>query len=111
MNTLNVAGPAVLFGFIFRKSVLSPSSWICSSGSFAAGFLAITLTALMVAAALLLTNAQTYKVAAYTIIISHIPVMLIEGAVALLCVRFLRKVKPEILQGALKAAPDAPAEA
>jgi cobalt/nickel transport system permease protein len=101
VNTLNVAGPAVLFGWLFRKAILSPNVMASSVSSFAAGFLAITMTALMVCAALLMTDPVTYKVAAYTILVSHVPVMFIEGAVALLCVRFVMKVKPELLRGAL----------
>jgi cobalt/nickel transport system permease protein len=103
VNTLNVAGPAVLFGAIFNKSIFSPKFWPSTLGAFATGFLAIALTAFMVFIALLLTDPVKYKTAAYTILVSHIPVMFIEGFVALLCVRFLRKVKPELLKNPLGA--------
>ncbi|MDR2386197.1 MAG: cobalt transporter CbiM [Deltaproteobacteria bacterium] len=97
VNTLNVAGPAVLFGWLFNKMIFSPKAWPSSLGAFATGFLAIALTAIMVFVALILTDPVKYKVAAYTILVSHVPVMFIEGIIALLCVRFLRKVKPELL--------------
>jgi cobalt/nickel transport system permease protein len=98
VNTLNVAGPAVLFGAIFNKVIFSQNVLSCTIGAFAAGFLAIALTSLMVSVDLILTDSNSYKVAAYTILVSHVPVMFIEGAVAILCVRFLKKVKPELLQ-------------
>jgi cobalt/nickel transport system permease protein len=103
VNTLNVAGPAVLFGAIFNKAIFSPKLWPSTLGAFATGFLAIALTAFMVFIALILTDPVKYKTAAYTILVSHIPVMFIEGFVALLCVRFLRKVKPELLKNPLGA--------
>ncbi|MDR2443999.1 MAG: cobalt transporter CbiM [Deltaproteobacteria bacterium] len=101
VNTLNVALPAVLFGFIFRPMVMNPKTSVCSVGSFAVGFLSISLTALMVCAALLLTDPVSYKLAAMTILVAHVPVMFIEGVIALLCVRFVKKVKPELLRDAL----------
>jgi len=101
INTLNVAGPAVLFGFIFNRMIFSENKWQSSVGSFGAGFLAIGLTAVMVSLALIMTDPEKYKIAAYTILVSHVPVMFIEGLVALLCVRFLKKVKPELLRNPL----------
>jgi cobalt/nickel transport system permease protein len=103
VNTFNVAGPAVLFGFIFRKMIFSPSLRTSAIGSFAAGFLSIGFTALMVFAALMLTDPVKYKVSAYAILASHVPVMFIEGFVAMFCVRFLMKVKPELLSRPLGA--------
>lgn len=101
VNTLNVAGPAVLFGFVFNKMIFSENRWQSSIGSFCAGFLAIGLTAVLVSVALILTDPEKYRIAAYTILLSHVPVMFIEGLVALLCVRFLKKVKPELLRNPL----------
>ena len=101
VNTLNVAGPAVLFGFIFNSMIFSESGRRSSIGAFSAGFLAIGLTALLVSVALIITDPVKYKIAAYTILVSHVPVMFIEGAVALVCVRFLKKVKPELLRNPL----------
>ena len=101
VNTLNVAGPAVLFGWLLRRPILGPSPWACSLAAFAAGFLSIAMTAAMVCLALLLTNPVNFKAAAYLVLASHAPVMAIEGAVALMCVRFVKKVKPELLAEAM----------
>ena len=101
VNTLNVAGPAVVFGFLFNQLIYSDNIRRSSIGAFSAGFLSIGLTAVMVSVALILTDPVKYRVAAYAILVSHVPVMFIEGAVALLCVRFLKKVKPELLHNPL----------
>ena len=63
VNTLNVAGPAVLFGFVFNRMIFSENKWRSSLGSFGAGFLAIGLTAIMVSLALILTDPEKYKIA------------------------------------------------
>jgi cobalt/nickel transport system permease protein len=97
VNTLNVAGPAVLFGFIFRKMVLSEKVALSSISSVATGFLSIALTALMVGVALYASNPANYSTAAKTVFVAHIPVMIIEGIITLLVVRFLKRVKPELL--------------
>lgn len=101
VNTLNVAGPAVLFGFAFNRMIFSENRWRSAIGSFCAGFLAIGLTAVLVSMALILTDPEKYRIAACTILVSHVPVMFIEGLVALLCVRFFKKVKPELLRNPL----------
>jgi len=105
LNTLNVAGPAVLFGCIFNRLIFSENSLKSSLGAFMTGFLAMGLTAIMVGVALVLTDPVKYKIAAYTIWVSHVPVMFIEGAIALLCVRFLKRVKPELLRNPLAKGP------
>lgn len=97
VNTLNVAGPAVLFGAMFRNMILYGNMSRSSLGAFSAGFLAIGLTAVMVSVALFLTDPVKYKVAAIAILTSHVPVMFLEATITLLCVRFLKKVKPELL--------------
>lgn len=105
VNTLNVAAPAVIFGAAFSRLIFSENKWRSSIGSFLTGFLAIALTSVMVGAALILSDPEKYRIAAYTILVSHVPVMFIEGLVALLCVRFLKKVRPELLRNAMDERP------
>ncbi|MDR2349675.1 MAG: cobalt transporter CbiM [Deltaproteobacteria bacterium] len=97
VNTFNVAGPAVLFGFLFRKTVLSDKLVPSSLAAAGAGFFSIALTALLVGVALYASNPANYGAAAKTVFVAHIPVMVIEAIITLLVVRFLKKVKPEIL--------------
>jgi cobalt/nickel transport system permease protein len=101
VNTLNVAGPAVLFGFLFRKLVLMPSIGISSLAAAASGFFSIALTAFMVGISLYASNPANYGTAAKTVLVAHIPVMIIEAIITLLVVRFLKKVKPELLMAGM----------
>ncbi len=103
INTLNVAGPGVLFAFIFHKMIMSDNLIKCSIGSFLAGALALGATAALVVLDLLLTDPIQYRAVAGAVMLAHIPVMLIEGVVALMCVRFFKKVKPEILYSVLES--------
>lgn len=103
VNTLNVAGPAVLFGFLFSKMIFSDNRSRASIGAFCAGFLSIGLTAVMVSITLFITDPVKYKIAAYTILVSHVPVMFIEGFIAFFCVNFLKKVKPALLESPFKS--------
>ena len=70
---------------------------ISMAASFLCGFGAVLLGSLMLAASLLFTE-EHFLVVAKIVIIAHLPVMVIEGLIAALCVRFLRRVKPEILE-------------
>ncbi|MDR2461221.1 MAG: cobalt transporter CbiM [Deltaproteobacteria bacterium] len=98
VNTFNVAAPAVLMGFLFRPMVIGDDAVKSSIGAAASGFLSVLLTALLVCISLYLSNTENFNIAAQAIFLGHIPVMIIEGIVTLLVVRFLKKVKPEILQ-------------
>jgi cobalt/nickel transport system permease protein len=97
VNTFNVAGPAVLFGFLFRWTIMGKNTLKYCAGAFASGFLSIALTALLVGVALYASNPQSYATAAKTVFIAHIPVMLIEGTITMIVIGFIRKVKPDIL--------------
>ena len=92
VNTTNIAIPAVICFYLFNHP--------CRSGAiyfpFLAGFLAILITAILIAAALVTTGEQ-FSEAAVTIAACHFPVMIIEGILTFFLVGFLRKVKPEIL--------------
>ena len=65
--------------------------------SFLCGSVSVLLGSLMLAASLALTG-DHFLVVAKIAVIAHIPVMVIEGLIAALCVRFLRRVKPEVLE-------------
>ncbi len=95
VNTINIAGPAVLCGFLFKSSVLKDSR-AQLIGSFCAGFFAMGFSAVCMAFSLWLTDQNFFKTAAI-LIISHLPVMVIEGLVTMVVVRFLARVQPDIL--------------
>lgn len=96
VNTFNVAFPAVLLGGVCRSCL----HWDYSLGRcacvFACGACAVLLTAVCVAICLTATG-ESFTSAAMIVILAHLPVAGIEGILTVLCVEFIRKVRPEIL--------------
>jgi cobalt/nickel transport system permease protein len=97
INTLNMALPAIICYTLFGKGIKSGNIIISSVASFLCGSIAVFLSSIMVALSLFFTGDQFITVAKI-IVIANLPIMVIEGIVALFCVRFLKKVKPEILE-------------
>lgn len=58
-----------------------------------------TISSGLVLALALLTTGEAFAGVAVAVLIAHIPIMLIEGAVVGACAEFLQRVKPEILAG------------
>lgn len=96
VNTLNMALPAIICFYLFNKGIRSENNLIDLILAFACGFLGVMLSAIMVAAALVFTG-EPFMQLAKLVIIAHLPVMILEGALTAFCVGFLRKVRPEIL--------------
>ena len=69
-----------------------------SVAALACGATAILLSGLLVAAALVFTGQGFLEVAAM-VLVAHIPVMIIEGIITLFVFLFLKKVRPEMLEG------------
>ena len=97
VNTLNMALPAVLCYMVFNKGVKSSNIVTSSIASFLCGFGAVFLSAVMVALSLYFTGEQFLTIAKL-IVLANLPIMLIEGIIAFFCIRFLKKVKPDILE-------------
>jgi len=97
VNTVIMATPAVacylLFGPLVAKK--PPVSIIAA---FCCGAGAVCLGALIMAASLIFTEESFVEIAGLAVV-SHLPVMIIEGVVTAFCVVFLKKVKPEMLPG------------
>jgi len=96
VNTFTMALPGLvcylLFGRLVRRGrVLS------AVGAFLVGVLAVLFAGVLVAAALFFSG-KAFAKAAAVIVPAHVPVMVIEGLICVLCVAFLRKVKPEMLR-------------
>ena len=95
VNAFNMAVPAVCAYYLVRP-------WLTRSetravASFAGGFLAVLLASLLMALSLSLTDAGFIRTAEL-VVVAHLPVMLIEGAITMFTVSFLVKVQPKILQ-------------
>ena len=97
VNTLNVAGPAVICFYIFRRFVVKNTS-IATVAAFACGVLSVFLTSIMVGLSLLFTEESFFEVASL-VVVAHLPVMIIEGFVTAFCIAFLKKVQPALLSG------------
>lgn len=96
VNTLNMALPGVICYYIFRAVIKNCQSRpaIFASG-FILGGMAIAGSATMIAATLYLTNHEFIEVA-YAILLAHIPIIIIEGAMTGAALVFLKKVIPQI---------------
>jgi cobalt/nickel transport system permease protein len=96
VNTVTMAAPAVICFFVFR-SFLRGQGIIATMAAFACGALAILLSGLLVATALISTGQAFLKVAEL-VLLAHIPIMIIEGIITLFIFQFLKKVRPEMLE-------------
>jgi len=95
-NTANMAVPAVIVFLLFKKMCISNDKKLRLIGGFFSGALAIFLSAIMVALCLFLTG-ENFIHAAKTVVVAHIPIIIIEGIITALIVDFIYKVKPEML--------------
>ncbi len=94
-NSVIIAGPAVLCGIILKPLVAGNKKMQMTAG-FLAGLCAMLLSALLMSTALYLSDHGFLKVASL-VLVSHLPVMLIEGLITMFVVTFLARVQPEIL--------------
>ncbi len=95
INTLNMALPAVLVYYLCRAAWQHNSGLAVSSAGLAGG-LAIVLAALMVAGSLALSGDPLVP-AAKLVIVTNLPVMVIEGLLCAATIMLIRKVKPAML--------------
>ena len=99
VNTFNMAFPAVLCSYVFGWGVRAGTTpFVLALTAFACGSSAILVSGVLVGFCLYLTG-EAFLPAAELVIAAHLPVMLIEGALTAVCALFLRRVKPELLEG------------
>lgn len=97
VNAVIMAVPAVFCCFVFRP-LINKNKPTAMAAAFACGFLSVLFGAILAGVALMSTDKNFFEVAA-VVIAAHIPVMIIEGVVTALCVAFLQKVQPDMLNG------------
>ncbi|MBW1659093.1 MAG: cobalt transporter CbiM [Deltaproteobacteria bacterium] len=97
VNTVTMALPAVIGYYLFGPAVRSESEKTALVGAFLCGSFGVLGAAILVAFALFWTG-QSFLEVGKMVVYAHVPVMVIEGLLALFCVAFLRKVKPELLE-------------
>jgi cobalt/nickel transport system permease protein len=95
VNVVIMAFPAVLSHYIFLP-FLGKSSRLTFAAGFMAGLFSILFACLLLGLALWFTDKNFFETS-MAIIITYIPVMIIEGIVTGFCVSFLLKVYPEII--------------
>jgi cobalt/nickel transport system permease protein len=96
VNTFNMALPAIICFYLFNRGVRGENNFIALMVAFVSGFLAVLLSGVIVAAALVFTGEPFLQVAKL-VLFAHLPVMISEGVLTAFCIGFLRKVRPEIL--------------
>jgi cobalt/nickel transport system permease protein len=92
-----MAAPAVLCFYAYR-GLLRRQGIVAAVGAFACGATAILVSGLLVAVALI-TTGEAFLETAELVLLAHLPIMIIEGVITLFIFLFLRKVKPEMLEG------------
>lgn len=97
VNTFNMAFPAVVLGILLSSSAHSANPVARTVAVFVCGAGAVLFAGVLTAFSLLLTG-EAFTLAAKTIVLAHIPVMVIEGILTVFVMEFLRKVKPEMLK-------------
>jgi cobalt/nickel transport system permease protein len=98
VNTVNMALPAIVCSTLFRGMIRSGEVKKTAVAGFASGFISIMLSLMAVAGTLVLTQ-KAYLISAKVVLLAHIPVMVIEGMFTAFVLVFLKKVKPEIMEG------------
>jgi cobalt/nickel transport system permease protein len=97
VNTLNMALPAVLCGFLFNSFINKKNNIIASIASFACGFFAVFLSAIMLAFSLYFSE-KNFLNTAIIAVSANFPIMIIEGIITVFCISFLKKTKSNMLK-------------
>ena len=96
VNTFLMAFPAVCAYWVLGPMVGGKGTRAVVA-AFLAGALAVALSGLIMAAALISTGEHFLK-AASMVLVAHVPLMAIEGLVTVFVIGFLKKVQPELLK-------------
>jgi cobalt/nickel transport system permease protein len=97
VNTFNIAFPAVVMAFALARAVRSSRAATRTVAEFVCGAGSVFLSGVLVAVSLLATG-QAFSAVAGVILVSHIPVMVVEGLLTVFIVEFVRRIRPEMLQ-------------
>jgi len=102
VNTLNMALPALLCALALRPLLRRERPWSGARPVFwigaAAGGAGVLLTAVMLALSLGLSG-QAFIPAAQVLVITYVPLALVEALITGTVLRFLQRVEPDLLPG------------
>ena len=96
VNTIIMALPAISVYYIVQFLWREKPSLILPAAFFG-GFFSVFLSSIIFYAALMFTKDAFTELAA-TIVIAHLPLMVIEGIITAFCIAFLKKVQPSLLK-------------
>ena len=97
VNTTNMALPAVVCYLLLAPLARSPNRKMVLAAGFAAGALSVGLAGVLAALSLDLSG-SAFIISAQALLLAHLPVACVEGAITALILGFLHRVKPETLQ-------------
>jgi len=100
VNTATMALPAVLCYYLFAPFLRRDGKLPVLLASFAAGFSAILVAALLTALSLY-ASGDEFLGAAWAILAASLPGMIVEGVITCLAVVFLKRVRPELFSKGL----------
>jgi cobalt/nickel transport system permease protein len=95
VNTFNMAMPAILCYYLFIRLPGTKRIPLVLRG-FLAGSISVSLSALLLSFSLLLSG-DHFAASAKLILVTNIPVMIVDGLITAFLLGFLAKIKPEIL--------------
>ena len=95
-NTLVMALPAVGVGYAFRFAVARLKISRFALIAFGASALAVMLACILQATLLYLSD-KAFLLLASALLLSHLPVMILDGVVSASAIAFLHRVRPEVL--------------
>jgi len=95
VNTIIMALPAVVCYYLFSPFIRHDNK-LSVIAAYAAGFLCVFFSAVILGGALVFTEENFMEIAGL-VIISNLPVMIIEGFITTFCVLFLKKVQPALI--------------
>lgn len=102
VNAFNMALPPVICHYLFRRA-LTGTATPRTGAAFACGFLSVLMSASLTALSLALAG-EGFIPVAQSLLVAHLPVMVVEGCITALVVSFLLRVRPEVLDFTASAA-------
>ena len=96
VNTVVMALPAVICYYLFSPFINNNNNKIVIVAAYAAGFLCVFLSAVIMGVALIFTE-ENFMEISMLVIVSNLPVMIIEGFITAFCIIFLKKVQPNLI--------------
>jgi cobalt/nickel transport system permease protein len=95
VNTVVMAFPSVICYYLFSPFI-KKNNVVTLIAAYACGFLCVFFSAILLGVALFFTEEKFMEIS-MLVIISNLPIMIIEGFITAFCVLFLKKVQPALI--------------